>query len=73
MKFTAQEEASMERVTRRFVVTKQLQAAVQAVVECADMESSHIFEAFGRAGVTLHPGNIQNILERRSARQAQRS
>jgi hypothetical protein len=71
MKFSAQEEASMERVTRRFVVTKQLQAAVQAVVECADMESNHIFEAFGRAGIVLHPHAVQNLLARRAEQDAQ--
>jgi hypothetical protein len=70
MKYTAAEEQSMERVTRRFVVTKQLQAPVQAVVECDDMESNHIFEAFGRAGIVLHPHAVQNLLARRAEQQA---
>ena len=72
MKYTAAEKASMERITRRFVITKELQAVVTAVVN-SDMDSNQIFEAFGSAGVTLHPGNVQNILERRHAQQAQRS
>lgn len=71
MKYTAEEEASMERVTRRFVITKDLQAVVQAVVN-SEMDSNEIFVAFGSAGITLHPVIIQNILERRAA-QAQRT
>ena len=64
-------EERMSHITNRFVLTKQLQAVVQAVVESA-LDSNEIFVAFGSAGITLHPVIIQNILERRAA-QAQRS
>jgi len=59
-------EARMDHITSRFVLTKQIQAVVQAVVS-SQMDSNEIFAAFGAAGITLHPVIIQNILERRAA------
>jgi hypothetical protein len=65
MKFTAEQEARMDHVTRRFLLGKQLKALVHEVI-ASDMTSDDIQDIFGAAGISLHPVFVQIILARRA-------
>ena len=66
MRVSPEQEKRFEHITNRFVITKQLQAVVQAVLE-SDMDANEIQEAFGAAGIIVHPVLIQNLLARRAS------
>jgi hypothetical protein len=63
-----QQDARNRHITCRFVITKNLQAVVQQVVS-SQMSANEIEEAFGAAGIVMHPVLIGNLLARRAALQ----
>jgi hypothetical protein len=68
------EELGDQRLTelaQQVDIGEHLKLVVQEVVE-SSLGANAIQEVFGAAGIILHPGNVQNLLERRYAQRAQR-
>ncbi len=65
MRVSAKQEKRFDQITNRFIITKQLPALVRSVVD-SEMDANDIAEAFGAAGVIVHPVMIQNLLARRA-------
>jgi hypothetical protein len=65
MRVSAADQQRMDHITRRFLLTKQLQVLINEIV-AGDYDSNEIQEIFGTAGVMVHPVMVQNLLARRA-------